>query len=92
MVHLVRSRQRALSRSVDPLSFKPGFDDMFSSCGKEEHVEMCTCGFVFQQYGKSTYDFRIFRHLSCSICIILTYSLENEERGQADGSNLLFVY
>ena len=56
---------------------KPGFDDMFSSCGKKEHVEMCICDFVFQRYGKSTYGFRIFRHLSCSVCIILTYSLEN---------------
>ena len=28
---------------------------------KKEHVEMCICDFVFQQYGKSTYGFRIFR-------------------------------
>ena len=40
---------------------------------KKEHVEMCICGFVFQRYGKSTYGFRIFRHLSCSVCIILTF-------------------
>ena len=59
------------------------------------HVEeMCICGFVFQRYGKSTYGFRIFRHLSCSVCIISTYmySLEHGERGHVDGSNLLFVY
>ena len=73
------------------ISLKPGFDDMFSSCGKKERVEMCICGFVFQRYGKSTYGFRIFRHLSCSVCIILTYSLENGERGHVDGSNLLLV-
>ena len=27
------------------------------------------------------YGFRIFRHLSCSVCIMLTYSFENGERG-----------
>ena len=27
------------------------------------------------------YGFKIFRHLSCSVCIILTYSLEDGERG-----------
>ena len=59
---------------------------------KKKHVEMCICGFVFQRYGKSTYGFRIFRHLSCSVCIILTYLLENGERGHVGGSNLLFVY
>ena len=53
---------------------------------KKEHVEMCICGFVFQRYGKSTYGFRMFRHLSCSVCIILTYSLENGERGHVAGS------
>ena len=42
-------------------------------------MEMCICGFVVQRYDKSTYGFRIFRHLSCSVCIILTYSLENAE-------------
>ena len=55
-------------------------------------MEMCICGFVFQRYGKSTYGFRIFRHLSCSVCIILTYPLENGERGHVDDSNLLFIY
>ena len=59
---------------------------------KKEHVEMCIGGFVFQRYGKSTlYGFRIFFHLSCSVCIILTNSLENGERGHVDGSNLFFV-
>ena len=38
------------------------------------------------------YGCRIFRHLSCSVCIILTNSLENGERGHVDGSNLFFVY
>ena len=52
---------------------------------------MCICGFVFQRYGKNTYGFRISRYLSCSVCIILTHSLENGERGHVDGSNLLFV-
>ena len=55
---------------------------------KKEHGEMCICGFVFQGYGKSNYGFRIYR----IVYIILTYSLENGERGHVDGSNLLFVH
>ena len=54
-------------------------------------MEMCICGFLFQRYGKTTHGFRIFRHfLSCSVCIILTYSLENGERRYIDGSNCFY--
>ena len=58
----------------------------FPHVEKKEHVEMCICDFVFQRYGKSTYGFRIFRHLSGSVCIILTSSLEHGEPGHVDGS------
>ena len=40
---------------------------------------------------KAQNGFRIVRHLSCSVCIILTYPLENGEQGPVVGSNLLFV-
>ena len=61
------------------------------------HVEKRTCGNVHMWfcvptiYGKSTlYGFRIFSHLSCSVCISLTNTLENGERGHVDGSSLFF--
>ena len=82
----------ALGDPFNLLHAKAWFQQYVFLMWKKEHVEMCICVFVFQRYGKSIYGFGIFRHLSCSDCIILTYSLENGERGHVDGSNLLFVY
>ena len=44
------------------LPLKPGFDDMFSSCGKKNIWKCALCGFVFQRYGKSTYASNLSDH------------------------------